>query len=126
VTETTSAAPWRGVLVATALPLRPSGADPLAVDLDGYADHLRWLAANGCDGVVPKPTAVTPSWGPASLPAPAGGTVLASSARCDGRTYCSQMMSCAEATWFLKNCPGVKMDGNRDGVPCEQQWCNKR
>ena len=43
--------------------------------------------------------------------------------RCDGRTYCSQMTSCAEATWFLKNCPGVKMDGNHDGIPCEQQWC---
>jgi len=43
--------------------------------------------------------------------------------RCDGRTYCSQMTSCAEATYFLKNCPGVKMDGNNDGVPCEQQWC---
>jgi len=43
--------------------------------------------------------------------------------RCDGRTYCSQMTSCTEASWFLKNCPGVKMDGNRDGVPCERQWC---
>jgi cold shock CspA family protein len=43
--------------------------------------------------------------------------------RCDGRTYCSQMTSCAEATYFLKNCPGAKMDGNNDGVPCEQQWC---
>lgn len=43
---------------------------------------------------------------------------------CDGRKYCSQMTSCAEATYFLKNCPGVKMDGNNDGVPCEQQWCN--
>lgn len=43
--------------------------------------------------------------------------------KCDGRTYCSQMTSCAEATYFLKNCPGVKMDGNHDGVPCEQQWC---
>jgi cold shock CspA family protein len=42
---------------------------------------------------------------------------------CDGRTYCSQMTSCAEATFFLKNCPGVQMDGNHDGVPCEQQWC---
>jgi len=44
---------------------------------------------------------------------------------CDGRTYCSQMTSCAEATFFLKNCPGVKMDGNNDGVPCEQQWCRR-
>lgn len=44
--------------------------------------------------------------------------------KCDGRTLCSQMSSCAEATFFLKNCPDVKMDGNHDGVPCEQQWCN--
>ena len=43
---------------------------------------------------------------------------------CDGRTHCSQMTSCAEATYFLKNCPGVKMDGDNDGVPCEQQWCS--
>jgi cold shock CspA family protein len=43
--------------------------------------------------------------------------------RCDGRTTCSQMASCEEATYFLKNCPGVKMDGNNDGIPCERQWC---
>ncbi len=43
--------------------------------------------------------------------------------RCDGRTMCSQMTSCAEATWFLNHCPETKMDGNGDGVPCEQQWC---
>ncbi|RZI63843.1 MAG: cold-shock protein [Variovorax sp.] len=45
--------------------------------------------------------------------------------RCDGRKLCSQMTSCAEATFFLKNCPGVQMDGNHDGVPCEQQWCTR-
>ncbi len=43
--------------------------------------------------------------------------------QCDGRLHCSQMTSCSEAKLFLKNCPGVKMDGNGDGVPCEQQWC---
>jgi endonuclease YncB( thermonuclease family) len=43
--------------------------------------------------------------------------------RCDGRTYCSQMTSCQEATFFIQNCPGTKMDGNRDGIPCERQWC---
>ena len=43
--------------------------------------------------------------------------------RCDGRMYCSQMTSCREATLFLQNCPGMEMDGNHDGVPCEQQWC---
>lgn len=42
---------------------------------------------------------------------------------CDDRKYCSQMTSCEEAKLFLNNCPGVEMDGNHDGVPCEQQWC---
>ena len=43
--------------------------------------------------------------------------------KCDGRIYCSQMTSCAEAKFFLENCPGVKMDGDNDGIPCEKQWC---
>ena len=45
---------------------------------------------------------------------------------CDGRTYCSQMTSCEEATFFLENCPDVKMDGEGDGVPCEKQWCGRQ
>jgi hypothetical protein len=45
---------------------------------------------------------------------------------CDGRIYCSQMTSCEEAEYFLANCPGVKMDGGGDGVPCERQWCGNR
>ncbi|QQX82633.1 excalibur calcium-binding domain-containing protein [Shewanella sp. KX20019] len=45
--------------------------------------------------------------------------------RCEaGKTHCSQMRSCAEATFYIKNCPGTKMDGDHDGVPCERQWCN--
>jgi len=43
---------------------------------------------------------------------------------CDGRSYCNQMKSCEEAKYFLEHCPNVKMDGNNDGIPCEQQWCN--
>jgi dihydrodipicolinate synthase/N-acetylneuraminate lyase len=42
--------PWHGVLVATALPFR----DDLSVDLDRYGEHVRWLAENGCHGVVPN------------------------------------------------------------------------
>ncbi|MEO6926129.1 MAG: cold shock domain-containing protein [Rhodanobacter sp.] len=45
---------------------------------------------------------------------------------CDGRTRCSQMTSCAEATYFLDHCPGTTMDGNHDGVPCQSQWCGTR
>ena len=48
-----------------------------------------------------------------------------SSFSCDGRKYCSQMKSCAEAHFFLANCPGVKMDGDKDGIPCEEQWCTR-
>lgn len=44
--------------------------------------------------------------------------------KCDGRVYCSNMTSCEEAKFFLQHCPGVKMDGNNDGVPCERQWCH--
>lgn len=50
-------------------------------------------------------------------------TERASSFTCDGRTHCSQMTSCEEATYFIKHCPNTKMDGNNDGVPCERQWC---
>jgi cold shock CspA family protein len=38
---------------------------------------------------------------------------------CDGRQHCSQMRSRAEAEYFLSNCPDTKMDGDYDGIPCE-------
>ena len=49
--------------------------------------------------------------------------VSSASFSCDGRNRCSEMHSCEEAEFFLKNCPGMKMDGDNDGVPCESQWC---
>jgi dihydrodipicolinate synthase/N-acetylneuraminate lyase len=42
--------PWRGVLVATALPYDSH----LEVDFDRYAEHIAWLAASGCDGATPN------------------------------------------------------------------------
>lgn len=62
----------------------------------------------------------------AAAPQPLSAPVAeppAPSFRCDGRRHCSQMSSCAEAKFFLQNCPGVEMDGDHDGVPCEMQWC---
>ena len=41
---------------------------------------------------------------------------------CQGKVYCSQMVSCEEAKFYLKYCPDTRMDG--DGVPCESQWCH--
>jgi cold shock CspA family protein len=43
---------------------------------------------------------------------------------CLGKQHCSQMVSCKEAKFYLKNCPNVKIDGDHDGVPCERQLCN--
>lgn len=54
-----------------------------------------------------------------SLAAPVGP------AKCDGRIHCSQMTSCAEARYFLAHCPGVEMDGDANGIPCEKQWCRR-
>lgn len=42
--------PWHGVLVATTLPF----AEDYSVDYDAYAEHVQWLAANGCHGVSPN------------------------------------------------------------------------
>ncbi|WP_310317356.1 excalibur calcium-binding domain-containing protein [Hydrogenophaga palleronii] len=52
-------------------------------------------------------------------------TAASSGFSCDGRQHCSQMRSCKEAHYFLANCPDVKMDGDRDGIPCEEQWCSR-
>ena len=43
---------------------------------------------------------------------------------CAGKIHCSQMGSCEEATFYQQNCPGTKMDGDGDGIPCERQLCN--
>lgn len=67
------------------------------------------------EAVLPSPPV---SLATTKLPVPPGF-------KCDGRSLCSQMTSCNEATLFLQNCPGMSMDGNGDGVPCEQQWCKK-
>ncbi|MFB2685414.1 excalibur calcium-binding domain-containing protein [Shewanella mangrovisoli] len=46
--------------------------------------------------------------------------------RCEaGKTHCSQMSSCAEATFYINHCPNTQMDGDGDGIPCERQWCSK-
>ena len=56
---------------------------------------------------------------------PPVASTMSGSLSCDGRKHCTQMKSCAEAKYFLANCPGVKMDGDKDGIPCEEQWCSR-
>lgn len=50
-------------------------------------------------------------------PAAAGGFT------CAGKTICGQMSSCAEAQFYLNSCGVSRLDGDKDGVPCES-LCN--
>jgi len=54
---------------------------------------------------------------------PATVRILPEQFACDRRIYCSQMTSCEEARFFLRNCPGTMLDG--DGIPCEKRWCKQ-
>lgn len=40
------------------------------------------------------------------------------------KNSCSKMTSCAEALYHQERCKVRDMDGDGDGIPCEQQWCN--
>jgi cold shock CspA family protein len=84
-----------------------------AVALFAYSQYNKRAAKY--DSILPAPPAFI---SPAKLTLPADF-------KCDGRYICSQMTSCREATLFQQNCPGMEMDGNGDGVPCEKQWCTK-
>ena len=95
--------PWRAVL---ALPL-----------LIGIGALAFWKLREA-----PRPPAASLSAPVQTAPSPTPAAIT-SSFRCDGRTRCSHMTSCNEAMFFLRNCPGTQMDGNHDGVPCEEQWC---
>jgi hypothetical protein len=90
--------------------------------LVGWQGYVRYQAKLVSET---KPPATAVDAQPASLSStlPLSPPATASLFKCDGRTHCSQMSSCTEATFFLKNCPGTKMDGNNDGIPCEKQWC---
>ena len=82
-------------------------------------------------GIEPSSTSGSSSWSssPTDKGRPNGAvapiTLPIDSFKCDGRVHCSQMTSCSEAKYFLSRCPGVKMDGDGDGIPCEDQWCSK-
>ena len=87
---------------------------------------LGWYGYTKYQGSIKAESLVETETKPSSFSAETPSNLVhpgASAFKCDGRTHCSQMTSCEEATYFLKNCPGTKMDGNNDGIPCEKQWC---
>lgn len=47
------------------------------------------------------------------------GNNSSSTFTCGTKRYCSQMLSCEEAYFYLRNCGLSRLDGDKDGVPCE-------
>lgn len=43
----------------------------------------------------------------------------ASSFSCGGKTKCGEMSSCEEALFYLEHCGLSRLDGDKDGIPCE-------
>jgi len=41
--------------------------------------------------------------------------------KCEAKRYCSQMISCEEAKFYLTQCGVSSLDGDGDGTPCESQ-----
>jgi cold shock CspA family protein len=102
-----SGLPLRSIAISVAIALALIGFGVYSYTKSSGRGHRAPVAAPDTSGVLTT-----------STPGPADARF-----RCDGRTLCSQMTSCEEATFFLRNCPGVQMDGNGDGIPCEKQWC---
>lgn len=40
---------------------------------------------------------------------------------CEGKRHCSEMRTCAEAQFYVANCPNTLMDGDGDGRACEDR-----
>lgn len=93
---------------------------PTVEELNAREKQRRAAAAATAASSAPPPTTRATLPPPPNTPAP---TAPLTSFRCDGRQHCSQMTSCAEAKYFLAHCPGVKMDGDHDGIPCELDLC---
>ena len=101
------------------------------VGIDRYQAHVAKVEAipvaapkRRVAQVEPEATPVEDrSWIKPRDEAPTAASVAPAQFQCDGRTHCSHMRSCEEATYFIQHCPNTKMDGDRDGVPCEEQWC---
>ena len=59
----------------------------------------------------------------AELPIQSKSSTNSQQFTCQNKSKCSEMSSCEEATFYLNHCPGTIMDGDGDGLPCEEQWC---
>jgi excalibur calcium-binding domain-containing protein len=82
-----------------------------------YLDRTRERAPASEPASIPsstEPGTQAPDRAPAQVESDISGNFA-----CKGKTRCHQMASCEEARFYLEHCPGVEIDGDRDGNPCE-------
>lgn len=81
---------------------------------EAEANKVGLWADNACPTGTPQPTSSTSG----------GSSGTSGEFTCAGKTTCGQMASCAEAQFYLNTCGVSRLDGDKDGVPCES-LCNK-
>jgi hypothetical protein len=74
---------------------------------------------------VTKPVITPPTTEPTPTPDVPEVPVTTPTAKysCRGKTWCDEMTSCEEALFYLRNCPNTRIDGDKDGIPCEEEFC---
>lgn len=75
--------------------------------------------ASRCTNTRRSEVVTTGAAAPESSPAPSSGQ---SEFQCQGKQHCTQMRSKEEAQYYLANCPDVRIDGDGDGIACEDQF----
>jgi cold shock CspA family protein len=83
---------------------RATGRSDRSTGLVGIVLGLLAIAAVGAYGL----RFTGPARESAAVQAAAASLVPSTTFKCDGRTTCSQMTSCAEAKYFLRHCPNPK------------------
>lgn len=81
----------------------------------------RGLWADDACLVVATPTTKTLNVAPTTAVVPTVATQNNTSGgySCGSKTKCGEMASCAEAMYYLNTCGVSRLDGDKDGVPCE-------
>ncbi len=52
-------------------------------------------------------------------PSAVSKSIASLNSRCGTKKYCSEMVNCEEAKFYLDNCDAKFLDGDSDGLPCE-------
>ncbi|MBR0680477.1 excalibur calcium-binding domain-containing protein [Roseomonas eburnea] len=86
------------------------------VAAEHWPGNARWMARLSALILLLSPGgAMAQTWPPRDPPARSTQAFT-----CGTKRYCTEMTSCAEAMFHFQQCGLTRLDGDRDGVPCER------